>query len=485
MTRPVVRARRWVALSLMLVPVGNAAPGSARDDAIPVADRAMARALLDELLVIPSVRGQGRVPDVAAAITARMRAAGFAADDIATVRVDADGEPLVGLFVRYRGRGGGGKPVMLLGHMDVVGAVAANWSVDPFRPVEKDGHVYGRGTLDNKGQVALLVATFVRLKQAGWTPDRDIILALSGDEESGSRTTRAMLEHPWARGADYALNADTGTGEAGRAGRPPRAFIASAEKTSVSFKVESRNPGGHSSMPRRDNALYDIADAIKAIQRLRLPVAFNEVSTAMARDLAGGSGEMADAFRALLANPDDHATRAIAEQYPEHAHLLATTCVPTMISGGNARNALPQNASLTVHCRLLPGASAQDVEQRLRTAIGNPGVTVTLDEARGVGPISPMRADLVAAVTRAVRANYPDAAIVPQMFAGGSDARYYRARGIPTYGVGSLMIDAADESLKHGIDERVSLVGFYRELLFWDVLLREIAGGQRPLPRSR
>ncbi|MGV3635510.1 MAG: M20/M25/M40 family metallo-hydrolase [Pseudorhodoplanes sp.] len=469
---------RHAALALALA--GAMIPGgaAARDGRITAGDRETARAVLDELLAIQSVRGQGKGPDVAAAITARLRAAGFTDADITTISVDGEGEPLTGLFVRYRGRATGQKPVMLLGHIDVVGAVSDNWTVDPFRSTEKDGHVYGRGTLDNKGQVALLVTTFIRLKRAGWTPDRDLILALSGDEESGSRTTQAMLQHPWIKEVEYALNADTGTGEAAQNGKAPRAFISVAEKSSVSFKLEARNAGGHSSMPRTDNALYDIADAIKAIQSLRFPVAFNAVSTAMARDLAGGKGEMAEAFRALLADPGDKEARGIAEKYPEHAYILSTTCVPTMIAGGNARNALPQNAVLTVHCRLLPGASAGDVEEMIRGTIGRSGVTVSIDQARGVGPISPARPDLTAAVTRAVRANYPDAVILPQMFSGGSDARYYRAQGIHTYGVGSLMIDAGDEALKHGIDEHVSLDSFFRELLFWDVLLREIAGGK-------
>lgn len=472
--------------ALVLILAGTMICGSAaaRGERISPGDRETARAVLDELLAIPSVRGQGRVPEVAAAIATRLRAAGFAEQDIVTVSTDAEGEPLTGLFVRYRGRATGRKPIALLGHMDVVGAVAENWTIDPFRPIEKDGYVYGRGTLDNKGQVALLVSTFIRLKRVGWAPDRDIILALSGDEESGSRTTQAMLGHPWVQDLEYALNADTGTGEAARDGKAPRAFISGAEKTSVSFKVEARNPGGHSSMPRADNALYDIADAIKAIQRLRFPVVFNEITTAMARDLADDRGEKAAAFRALLTDPGDPAARAIAEKYPEHAYILSTTCVPTVISGGNARNALPQNATLTVHCRLLPGVPATEVEQAMRAAIGNPAVTVSVDQARGIGPISPMRPDLTAAVMRAVHANYPDAVILPQMFSGGSDGRYYRAHGIATYGVGSLMIDPGDEELKHGTDERLLLATFYRELLFWDVLLREIAGGKRSVRRT-
>lgn len=442
------------------------------------ADRQLAREVYDELLRIPTVKGQGRVPALADALIRRLRAAGFPAEDIQTLPVDVDGETTVGLLVRYRGAAGGTrKPVALLAHMDVVGAVAENWSTDPFQPVEKDGYLYARGSVDTKASVALLATTFIRLRQAGWVPDRDLVLALSGDEESGSRTTRQLAAHAWIRPAEYALNADGGTGELARDGAPAAFFFQAAEKTSVSFKVETRNRGGHSSAPRPDNAMYEMADALKTIQALRFPVQFNEVNRAMAEAMARArGGEVAAALRTLLDDPGDAAARTVMEKYPEDANILWTTCVPTMIEGGNARNALAQNVSATVHCRIFPGVPVEQVQAALAQAVQGSGASVDVDAARGSSPPSPIRADVLEAVRRAVHANYPGATLTPEMSSGGTDGRYFRAAGIPTYGVGSLALRHPEDDRAHGIDERMWMESFDRELTFWDVLLKDIAG---------
>ncbi|MGV8940555.1 MAG: M20/M25/M40 family metallo-hydrolase [Lysobacter sp.] len=444
------------------------------------ADRVQARELIEQLIRIQTVKGNGQVPVLAELLSQRFRAAGFAADDIQIVPVDSDVDTTAALIVRYRGRVGSTlRPVAILGHMDVVGAVASNWSVDPFVPVEQDGYLYGRGSIDNKAQVALIASTFIRLKRAGWVPERDLVLALSGDEESGSRTTQLLTRHPWIRTAEFALNADSGSGDMDSDGSNKAFYIQAAEKTSVSYKVDTRNNGGHSSVPRQDNALYDMAVAIQRLQALRFPVQFNEINRAMVAELiAKRGGELGKAFQTLLDKPDDAAARAVVEQSPEDAHVLWTTCVPTMIEGGNARNALPQNASLTVHCRIFPGVSPDSVRGILAAAVAPANAEVSIDAARGSSPASAIHPTLFAAVRKAVDSNYPDATLTPQMSSGGTDGRYFRIAGIPTYGVGSLVQVHPDDDRAHGIDERVRLDSFARELDFWDALLRDIAGPQ-------
>lgn len=478
------RAAMAVAISaaalLGAVPRADAQPQSG---AVTDQDRKQARELFESLIRIPSSRGNGQVPVLADLLRQRFLAAGFRTEDIQVLPLKTDADETAALVVRYRGvESSVLPPIVLLGHMDVVGVVPANWSVDPFQPTEKDGYLYGRGSVDNKAQVALIVSTLLRLKRAGWQPKRDLVLALSGDEESGSRTTQVLTQHPWVQGAEFALNADAGTGDMDADGSNKAFFIQAAEKTSVSYKVETRNKGGHSSVPRADNALYEMADALKALQALKFPVQFNEINRAMVNALAvKREGELGRAFATLLESPEDAAAREVVERYPEDAHVLWTTCVPTMIDGGNARNALPQNVSLTVHCRIFPGVTTEAVAEQLNAAVASAGATVKVDAARASSPASPIHPGLFASVRKAVDVNYPGATLTPLMSSGGSDGRYFRIAGIPTYGVGSLVLVSPDDDRAHGIDERMRLDSFARELDFWDVLLKDIAN---PTPQA-
>ena len=257
-----------------------------------------------------------------------------------------------------------------------------------------------------------------------------------------------------------------------------------AEKTSVSFKLSSRNRGGHSSEPRADNALYEIADAIKAVQALRFPVRIDEANRAMVQGLARDrDSELGQAFSALLADPTDAAARAVVERYPQDAHVLWTTCVPTLVSGGSARNALPQGAELIVHCRIFPGQSIESVQAALVQAVANPAVRVEVDAARGSSPPSPVREDVMAAAGRAFASLYPGAEVRASMSSGGSDGRYFRQAGIPTYGVNPMAVTRPDDDRAHGIDERLRIESFDKALPFWDAFLRELAAlpaGQTP-----
>ncbi len=466
---------KWIAVAPALAATVAA---SAKRPEIPQADRDLARGLVKEFVSFRASKGRGQVPAMIGAITSRLKAAGFSDDDIVSVPLEIEGDKTAGLIVRFKGAGGSRRPIALLAHMDVVDAVPEAWSSDPFKPVEKDGYLYGRGAVDNKAGAALLVATFVRLKRAGWTPDRDLMLAFSGDEETGMKTTRALARHPWLKTAEFALNSDAGIGRMDKNGSDPAFSIQSAEKMTATFHLVARNPGGHSSAPRVDNALYDAAAAIMAVRALKFPIEFNEISRAMVADLAAENpGAYGDALTRLLANPADAKAADVAAGRVE-SNILWTTCVPTMMSAGNAPNALPSNATVTVNCRVFPGTTAAAVQSRLERAIGNPTVTVELQGEAVPSPISPIHADLFASIRRAVHANYPGAPVKPSMSSGGTDGREFRSAGIPTYGAGSLALVRIEDDRAHGANERLPLASFDKELLFWETLLMDIAGGK-------
>jgi acetylornithine deacetylase/succinyl-diaminopimelate desuccinylase-like protein len=482
MIRSVKLAAR-LALGVGIFGLAMASPaGALKQGAAPVsqADRQLARDILEELIGYRTAKGRGQVPAMAEALAKRFRAAGFREEDIQLLPLEVEGEKTVGLIVRYAGTSKGEKPIALLGHMDVVDALAENWATDPYKPIEKDGYIYGRGAVDNKAQVSLISATFIRLKRAGFVPNRDLVIAFSGDEETGMRTTRLLTQHPFVKGAEFALNGDAGSGSVSKDGSAYDFNIQSAEKTTATFSVAASNRGGHSSAPRPDNAIFELADALKRIQAHRFPVEFNEISKVMVKDLAAeNKGELGAALTKLMENPNDAAAIQVAAKYPEHSNLLWTTCVPTMLRAGNAPNALPQNAVATVNCRIFPGTPVAAVQAKLQQVVANDKIKISLDAEAVESPVSPVREDLFASLRRAVHANYPGAPVKPSMSAGGTDGREFRRAGIPTYGAGSLLLVRPDDSRAHGTDERVPLKSFYKELTFWDVLLKDLAGGDR------
>lgn len=444
------------------------------------ADRADARALLEQIVAIPTAKGRAGVPLLVDVLAARLTAAGFTDQDIIRVPITIDGEQTMGLIVRYAGRNPARKPVALLAHMDVVDAIAANWATDPYRPVEKDGYLYGRGTQDNKFGVAVLVASFARLKKSGWTPDRDLLLAFSGDEETGMLSTRRVIANPLVGRAEYALNADAGGGSVTAAGVPIDFGMQAAEKTNATFEVTALNKGGHSSVPRDDNAIYDLADALARLRALRFPVQFNPITRAMTEKAAReANGRLAAALRTLLTDPTDASAIAVARQNPSTSTILWTTCVATMLRAGNAPNALPQNAVATVNCRILPGTPVADVQAAIERTVANPALRVALVGEAVESPVSPVRPDLTVMLQRALNVSWPGATLSPNMSSGGTEGREYRRAGIPTYGAGSLGMVMPQDARAHGTDERIPLASFYKELDYWDALIRQIGGKAR------
>ena len=444
------------------------------------ADRQDARALLEQMVAIPTAKGRAGVPRLVEVLTAKLKEAGFNDTEIVRVPVTIEGEETMGLIVRYAGRNPAARPVAFLAHMDVVDAIAANWATDPYRPVERDGYLYGRGTQDNKFGVAVLVSTFARLKRAGYVPDRDMLLAFSGDEETGMFSTRKVIAHPLVAKAAYALNADAGGGSVTADGKPLEFGMQAAEKTNATFALTTTNKGGHSSMPRDDNAIYDLADGLARLRALRFPVQFNPITRAMTeRAATEQGGSVGAALKRLLVRPDDAAAVAVARANPAVGTVLWTTCVATMLRAGNAPNALPQNAIATVNCRILPGTPVADVQKTIETTLANPTIKVSLAEEAVESPISPLNPRIMTMLQRALDVSWPGATLAPNMSSGGTEGREYRRAGIPTYGAGSLGMMMPQDARAHGTDERIPLASFYKELDYWDALIRQVGAPAR------
>ncbi len=420
-----------------------------------------------------SVEGR-RVPEMAAYLAQRFRAAGFPASD---VRVLPLGQT-ASLVVRYRGDGSGGRPILLMAHMDVVPAHRADWARDPFTLVEEKGYFYGRGAFDNEAGLTMLTSLFLTLRAEGFRPTRDLIIAFTGDEETtGLTATSLVRDHRDLIDAEFALNADAGGGALGeQTGAPEGYGLQTAEKTFASFTLTARNPGGHSSQPRTDNAIYDLMDALARVRAYQFPVMWNDTTIASLR--AGGptvSGPIGAAMTRFAAHPGDRGASMTLTASPFHVGQLRTTCVPTLLEAGHADNALPQSAKATVNCRIFPGVAIADVQARLQGLAGEKILIAPLADNYIASDASPLRPEVLAAVTDAVHASYPGVPITPSMSAGATDGVFYRAAGIPTYGVGEVFIKDSDD-FSHGLNERVPVTSFYNGLTHWRVLLTKLAG---------
>lgn len=460
---------RWLVVALALLGVD----AQAAESAAPEVVRAEAREIYSTIIGFRTEEGAGQVPVMAAYLAGKFRDAGFPAADIHVLPL---GE-IASLVVRYRGDGTGGRPILLLAHMDVVVADPAEWQRDPYTLIEEGGYFYGRGTIDIKGDIAAITGAFLRLRREGFVPTRDLIIAFTGDEETDQATTRALVgEHRALVDAEFALNGDGGGGTfAEDSGRASLYYVQGAEKSYATFALTARNAGGHSSLPRPENAIYDLAGALVALGGHRFPVMWNDWTLgSLAASGATTGGELGEALSRFATNPRDEQAAARLAVEPAYVGRTRTTCVATMLSGGHAENALPQTATATVNCRIFPGVRFEDVQAELQRVAGD---KVTVQRAgRAFDSIaSPLRDDIVAAVRKAVHASYPGVPIVPDMAPYYTDGSIVRAAGIPTYGVSGMFIKASDE-FSHGLDERVPVHAFYNGLTHWYVLLRELAG---------
>ena len=454
-------------LSLSMLAVASSAQAATAES------KAEARRIFEDIIAFRTSVGLGQVPTMVDYLSAKFRAAGFPAEDIHALPL---GETSA-LVVRYRGSGKGGKPILFMAHMDVVTAKPEDWERDPFRLIEENGYFFGRGTLDIKSEVALLTETFLRLRREKFVPSRDLILAFTGDEESTMETAKMLAtQHRDLIDAEFALNGDGGGGQLDDATGAPLLFrVQGAEKSYASYELTTHNPGGHSSQPRPDNAIYDLADALKKVQAHAFPVQWNDWTVgSFAASAAATPGPIGEAMARFAASPGDAAAAAVLATEPTLVGRTRTTCVATLLRGGHADNALPQTATATVNCRIFPGTSPEEVRSTLQQVVGeHVGVTV-LGQPHASGP-SPVRKDVMSAVAKAVHRNYPGVKLVPDMAPYATDGSVFRGAGIPTYGVSSVFVKASDE-FSHGLNERIPVDSFYKGLDYWDVIVHELAG---------
>jgi carboxypeptidase PM20D1 len=401
-------------------------------------------------------------------------AGGFAAEDIEVQKLG----DTAWLAARYRGTGkakGGAKPILISGHMDVVEAKREDWERDPFTAVVENGYIWGRGASDMKYDLSTTVASLIQLKREGFKPGRDILLLLSGDEETTMRTTAVLADK--FRDAELLLNIDGGGGEYDESGKPVIYGVQGAEKTYADFELTFTNPGGHSSAPRKANAIYSLARALDKVAAYEFPAQVNEITRASFLANAGRAADprVADAMRRFAANPDDKEAAKILRSDPNTVGQTGTTCVATMVNAGHAPNALPQRAMANVNCRIFPGVKVADVQAKLAEVVGDPGLQIKeVDSGALASDASPLRPDLMKLVTKAIHARFPDVPIVPSMSSGATDSMHFRARGVPSYGVSPIFMKGSD-GFAHGLNERTPLSEIAPSIVYYKTMLTELA----------
>jgi acetylornithine deacetylase/succinyl-diaminopimelate desuccinylase-like protein len=384
------------------------------------------------------------------------------------------------VVVRLHGSGKA-KPLLIIGHLDVVEARKEDWSpdLDPFTFIERDGYFYGRGTQDMKGAAAIAITNFIRWKQEGWVPNRTLVLALTADEElygDENGVAWLMKNHRDLMDAEYSLNSDGGDFQT-RDGKPFSIAVAAGEKKETILQLETHNRGGHGSVPRKDNAIYELGAALARIEKLAFPVLLNDVTRAEFAALASlESGQAAADMKAVSRDPADPAAIERLSEDPYYNALLRTTCVATMLDAGHGPSALPQRARAVINCRIVPGHTAADMLQSLRQAIADDGVAITWQfNEPSDPPASPLRPDVFAAVRQATDRMWPAVVVLPGMETGMTDARFLRAAGIPSYGVSGLFLEQGD-GRAHGKDERIRASDFYAGVEFYDQFMKALAG---------
>jgi acetylornithine deacetylase/succinyl-diaminopimelate desuccinylase-like protein len=436
---------------------------------------ASGREIMADIVAIPSVTDRpAEIRRITAYLKNRFERGGF--KDI-IVKDHNDGGSQV-LIMRWKAAGKPKKrPILLLGHMDVVEALPADWSRDPFKLTEQSGYLYGRGMIDMKNGIAAITNALIWLNAEGFAPKRDIIVLFTGDEETGGDGARlAATEWRGLIEADFALNADAGGGAFLADGTLVGFGIQTSEKLYQDFSLSVRNVGGHSSRPRLDNAIYELATALKALEAHRFTPAFTETTRAyLSVRQKREKGPLGDAMRRWLANERDGAAADLIEADPTEIGTTRTRCVATRLEGGHANNALPQLAKATVNCRILPGIAAATVQAELQRVVGA-GVSIEPILSSAPSPPSPLRADVVKAFTQSVRKRHPGADIIPQMSQGATDAVWLRGTGIPVYGVDGAWVVIPEDERAHGKDERIPVKSFNDNLDHWHDLLMALAG---------
>ena len=437
---------------------------------------AKAETMLEQSVKIPTVVGQNRVPELAQYFAAQFRSAGIPEKDIHIIPYNKT----AALIVRWRAANSSSKkPIMVMGHMDVVEAKKEDWSMDPFTLVKKDGYYYGRGTLDMKNGLVATTVAISKLKEQGFKNKRDVIVFFTGDEETGGAgAKKGATEWKNLLDVEYGLNADAGGG-AFDANKNPLGFeIQTAEKTYSDYTFTVRNSGGHSSKPRADNAIYQLTGALKRLEAYRFQPMMTETTRAyFAVREKTEPNALGNAMRAWLKNPADGKAADIIEADPGEVGLTRTRCVATRLFAGHANNALPQLAQATINCRIMPGVSPDAIKTELEHIVGDSNVVIiTRADDRTASLASPLRPDILSAYENSIHARFPNAPVMPNMSTGATDARPFRIAGIPVYGVNGDWVVSPDDLRAHGRDERLPIQALNDNVDHWVRMLTVLAG---------
>ena len=475
---------RYLLAVTALAAIASTAATAAGPQLTP-AQRDATHAMFEHIINTPTVIGRHKVPEMAQFVADQFKAGGFPAEDVHVIpyhtgSATTGDDDTAAVIVRWRAPGNPkAKPILLMGHMDVVEAKREDSTTDPFVLTEKDGYYYGRGTIDMKDGIVGITQAMIDLKQAGFKPKRDIVVLFTGDEETNGIGARKgatewldMLGHP-----EFGLNADGGGGGFNPDGSPAGFLMQTAEKTFAGYTFTVRNRGGHSSKPRKDNAIYSLAHALERLEAYRFTPKLNETTRAYftARQKTE-KGPLGDAMRRWLANPNDGEAADIIEASESEVGLTRTRCVPTRLFGGHADNALPQLATAMINCRIFPGEDPNDVKAELEKVAADPTVVVTRNDDYVASLASPLRADVTGAYTRAVQALHPGVPISPEMSTGASDARPFRVAGIPVYGVNGAWVQVPTDFRAHGKDERIPIQSLYDNVVHWQLMLKDLTG---------
>jgi acetylornithine deacetylase/succinyl-diaminopimelate desuccinylase-like protein len=449
------------------------------------AERQLARDIFKQLIEINTTDASGSVTPAAEAMAQRLRDAGFSSAEVQVLGPNPRKDNLV---VRLRGTGAR-RPILLIGHLDVVEARREEWSVDPFQFLERDGYFYGRGTQDMKSSDAIMVATLIRFRKQDFHPDRDIILALTADEETGSSNGVDWLlrNHRDLIDAEFALNPDGG-GVYTRQGKPVMMSVDASEKLYADYQLEVTNPGGHSSLPLPDNAIYHLTDGLARLEHYQFPFELTEITRAYFREMAAvESGQAAADMKAIAKDSPDPSAIARLDADPLSHATMRTTCVATRLDAGHANNALPQTARAVVNCRILPGHTPEEIRVTLIRILADPKITVRYisdaGEIQDVAPNQPsgapvaLKPEVMHPLEKIAHEMWPGIPVIPTMATGASDGVFTNAAGIPTYAVSGLAVDF-DDVRAHGRDERLRVDSFFAGLDFYGRFLKALSSPQ-------
>lgn len=458
-----------VALSLVLL-----APGGVQAKSYPEAEKATLE-LSKQAIALRSVRGEGnQTPEVAQLFRKALIEGGWDAQNIEIV----PHEDTAYLIATWPGSDPSLAPIVISAHMDVVEAKPEDWERDPFTPVVENGYLFGRGSSDTKFDAVLAMESLIELRRQGFQPKRSILIAYSGDEETTMDTSKLIAER--LKNARLVLNVDGASGVLSEeTGKPLFWSWQGAEKTYVDYRIEVTNPGGHSSMPRPDNAIVQLSEVLDRIGHYNFQPELNDITREYFTEAAKleSDPELAAAMKAFVADSDDEEALAVLRANPSMVGRIATTCVPTMISGGHAQNALPQSVTANINCRIFPGHSREEIMAELEKVAAEPAAKftdVTGDDST-MAPASPMDPEFVKAARKAVTAAWGPVPIIPTQASGASDSMWYRALGVPSYGASATMIKESDE-FAHGLNEREPLINIRPGITYYLSLLRDLAG---------